>query len=186
MFHSHNAWWYASVIYNWSPTIFGLTEGSTISIHAGGQTLQTPGKYPSDRVPTKWEKKSSFPGFFRALRAWTYFSIGYHKQKVTWRLPIVRSILADIYLAGSLLPESLLILFTQSTAVLHKYLNDELKILLFVNIFPRLHRIPWEFPEFSMFREIPEYSRFSRFVATLPYFCVFSVSFSSFTTTFTN
>jgi len=58
--------------------------------------------------------------------------------------------------------------FTQSTAVLHKYLNDELKILyLFVTIFP------WgctEFRdnfEFSMFREIPEYARFSRFVATL-------------------
>jgi len=38
------------------------------------------------------------------------------------------------------------------------------KNTLFVTIFP------WgctEFPEFSMFREIPEYSRFSRFVATL-------------------
>jgi len=37
----------------------------------------------------------------------------------------------------------------------------------------RLHRIPWEFHEFSMFREIPEYSRFVatrlmvRFCATL-------------------
>jgi len=39
------------------------------------------------------------------------------------------SILADIYWAGSLLPEILMILFTQSTAVSHKYLNDELKIL---------------------------------------------------------
>jgi len=37
----------------------------------------------------------------------------------------------------------------------------------FVTVFPRLHRIPREFPEFSMFREIPKYSRFSRFVATL-------------------
>jgi len=43
------------------------------------------------------------------------------------------------------------------------YLNDKLKIL-FVTIFP------WgctEFPELSIFREIPEYSRFSKFVATL-------------------
>jgi len=40
-----------------------------------------------------------------------------------------------IYWAGSLLPE--MILFTQSTAVLHKYFNDELKIL-FVTIFPEV------------------------------------------------
>ena len=76
----------------------------------------------------------------------------------------------DIYWAGSLLPEILMILFTQSTAVLHKYLNDELKILCLLQFSPRLHRIPREFPEFSMFREIPEYSRFSRFVATLTVF----------------
>jgi len=59
-----------------------------------------------------------------------------------------------------------MILFIQSTAVLHKYLKDKLKIL-FVTIFPGGRT---EFREFSMFREIPEYSRFfrfSRFVATL-------------------
>ena len=33
----------------------------------------------------------------------------------------------------------------------------------------RLHRIPQEFHEFSMIREISEYFRFSRFVATLYY-----------------
>jgi len=66
----------------------------------------------------------------------------------------VPSILTDIYWAGSLLPEILMILFTQSTAVLHKYLNDELKY--FVTIFPQGCT---EFPENSMFREIPEYSR---------------------------
>jgi len=60
-----------------------------------------------------------------------------------------------------------MILFTQSTAVLQKYLNDELKILCLLQFFLRLHRIPSEFPEFSTFREIPEYSRFSRFMATL-------------------
>jgi len=38
------------------------------------------------------------------------------------------------------------------------------KNTLFVTIFPRGCT---EFPEFSMFKEIPEYSRFSRFVATL-------------------
>ena len=46
-----------------------------------------------------------------------------------------------------------------------KYLNDKTKVRY--NFSLRLHRIPGEFPEFSMFREIPEYSRFSRFVATL-------------------
>jgi len=57
----------------------------------------------------------------------------------------------------------LMILFTQSTAVLHKYLNDELKYFVCYNFSLRLHRIPWELPEFSTFREIPEYSRFYRF-----------------------
>jgi len=71
----------------------------------------------------------------------------------------VPSILADVYWEGSPLSEILMILFTQSTALLHKY-------LMFVTIFSlRLHRIPREFPEFSKFREIPKYSRFSRFVA---------------------
>ena len=48
------------------------------------------------------------------------------------------------YQTGSLLPEILMILFTQSTtAVLHKYLNDDLKILcLLLHFSLRLHRIP--------------------------------------------
>jgi len=57
-----------------------------------------------------------------------------------------------------------MILFTKSTAVLHKYLNDELKILCLLQFFPEAAQNS----EFSVFREIPEYSRFSRFVATLP------------------
>jgi len=32
--------------------------------------------------------------------------------------------------------------------------------------FLRMLRIPWEFPGFSMFTEIPDYSRFSKFVIT--------------------
>jgi len=48
-----------------------------------------------------------------------------------------------------------MILFTQSTAVLDKYLNETL-----LQFFSEVT----EFPEFSMFREITEYSRF---VATL-------------------
>jgi len=39
--------------------------------------------------------------------------------------------------AGSLLPEILLVLLTQSTDVLHKYLNDKLKILCY-NFFPEV------------------------------------------------
>ena len=52
----------------------------------------------------------------------------------------------EINWAGSLLPE---ILFTQSTSVLHKYLNDELKILCLLQFFPEVAqnsmRIPWVF-----------------------------------------
>jgi len=44
----------------------------------------------------------------------------------------------------------------------------ELKIRYLVCYnFPCVAQNSREFPEFSMFREIPEYSRFSRFVATL-------------------
>jgi len=54
----------------------------------------------------------------------------------------------NINWAGSLLPEILMILFTQSTDVLHKILNDELKILcLLITIFPRGCT---EFPENSL------------------------------------
>ena len=88
-----------------------------------------------------------------------------HSRKL--ELPIMPSTLADIYWAGSLLPKILMIPFIQSTAVLHKCLNDELKILCLLQFSLRLHRIPQEFSEFSMFREIPEYPRFSRFVATM-------------------
>ena len=50
------------------------------------------------------------------------------------------SILVDIYWAGSLLTEIVMILFTQSTGVLHKYFNDELKLLCLLQFSPRLHR----------------------------------------------
>jgi len=73
------------------------------------------------------EKNSlSFPGFSRAINL-LFRRLSEQKvtqQKATTSLPIVPSILADIYWAGSLLPEILIILFIQSTAVLHKYLND--------------------------------------------------------------
>ena len=47
-----------------------------------------------------------------------------------------------------------MILFTQSTAVLHKYLNDELKILCLLQFFPEVPQNALRIPEFSMFREI--------------------------------
>ena len=52
-----------------------------------------------------------------------------------------------------------MILFSQSTAVLHKYLNDKLKILCY-NFSLRLHRISWVF-------DVQRNPRFSTFVATL-------------------
>ena len=42
---------------------------------------------------------------------------------------MVPSISADIHMVGSLLPEIVMILFIQSTAVLHKYLNYVLNLL---------------------------------------------------------
>jgi len=45
---------------------------------------------------------------------------------------------ADIYWADSLLPKILMILFTQSTAVLHKYMNDELTLLCWLQFFPEV------------------------------------------------
>ena len=56
------------------------------------------------------------------------------------------SILADIYWAGSLLPEILMILFTQLTAALHKYLNDELKIICLLQFFPEVAQNSLSFP----------------------------------------
>ena len=91
------------------------------------------------------EKNSrSFPGFFRAI------NLIFHRlsqQKVTRQLTATNSILADIYLAVSRLAEIPMILFTQSAAVLHKYLNDERKILRLLQFFPEAAqnslRIPW-------------------------------------------
>jgi len=59
---------------------------------------------------------------------------------------MVPSILANTYCAGSLLPEILMILFTQSTAVLHKYLYDELKILCLLQFFPEVAQNSLRFP----------------------------------------
>jgi len=126
----------------------------------------------TDRVATKiGEKKSpSFSGFSRAI------NLLFH------RLSQQRSKCNNDLHQGSFHINSsnttghhrtltsflfLMILFTQSTAVLHKHLNDELKILCLLQFFPQVAWNSREFLEFSIFREIPEYSRFSRFVATL-------------------
>jgi len=51
----------------------------------------------------------------------------------------VPSILAHIYWAGLLLPEIVMILFTQSTAVLDNInLNDEIKLLCLLQFFPEV------------------------------------------------
>jgi len=63
------------------------------------------------------------------------------------------SILADIYWAGSLLPETIMILFTQSTVVLCNYWIV-LKLLCY-NLPPKLHRIPWKFCEFLQVQKLP-------------------------------
>ena len=50
---------------------------------------------------------------------------------------------------------------------MYKYLNKETK-----NFSLMFHRIPWWLPEFSMFREIPQYSRLPRFLAAQSDICL--------------
>ena len=89
------------------------------------------------------KKSLSFPGFSRAINL-LFHRLSQQKVNVIMTFITGHSTSTDIYWTGSLLPEILMILFTQSTAVLHKYLNDELKILCY-NFSLRLHRIPWVF-----------------------------------------
>jgi len=48
-----------------------------------------------------------------------------------------------------------MILFTQSTAVLHKHLNDELKILCLLQFFPEVAQNSLRFPYSEKFLSIP-------------------------------
>ena len=63
-----------------------------------------------------------------------------------------------------LLPEIQIILYPVNICVTQIF-EWRTKILCLLQFSLRLHRIPWVF----MFREIPEYSRFARFVTTLLY-----------------
>jgi len=58
-----------------------------------------------------------------------------------------------------------MLVLNRSTVVLHKYLNDEKNYFACYNFAPRLDQI--KIPELLKIRENPEYSRFSRFMATL-------------------
>ena len=122
--------------------------------------------YGNDRIATKLGGGIlSFPGFSRAISLLFH---GLSQQEVNVIMTFikgdststpVRSILADIY--WSLLPEIVMILFThQSTAVLHKYLNEELTTL-FVTIFL------WGCIECHVISLLRESHDYSRFVATL-------------------
>jgi len=132
----------------------GRTDARTDGQRHGRTTrkhIASAGAYRRRRL-----KKFPFPSFSRAinllLRRCT-------QQKVNVVMTCIKGHFTTT--------PAIMILFTQSTAVLHKYLNDKLQILSLLQFFPGLHRIPWAFLEFSMFREIAECSRFSRFVATL-------------------
>ena len=80
---------------------------------------------------------SSFPGFFRAINLLVHRSL---QEKVNVIITFItgHSTSTNNYWAGSLLPDILMILFTQSTAVIDKYLNDELKILRLLQFFPEV------------------------------------------------
>ena len=67
-----------------------------------------------------------------------------------------------------------MILFTtQSTAVLHKYLNDEIKLFCLLKFSTVVAQNQQRIPEFSMFRNIPEYSRISAYDITKRNFSTF-------------
>ena len=92
------------------------------------------------------QNSPSFPGFFIAK------NLLFHRlsqQKVNVIMTFIKSHDDPVYTLNSC--------FTQIFEWRTK------NTLFFYNFSLRLHRIP----EFSTFREIPEYSRFSRFVATL-------------------
>ena len=111
------------------------------------QKIPWSGSPPPQGGHKVWEKNSpSFPGFSRAI------NLLFHRlsqQKVNVIMTFIKGHDDPVYPVNSCSTQ----IFEWRT-----------KNTLFVTIFP------WgctEFPEFSMFREIPEYSRFSRFVATL-------------------
>jgi len=67
-----------------------------------------------------------------------------------------------------------MILFTQSTAVIHKYFNDKLKIFSLLQFFPKVAQNSQNSLSFPC-SEKTEYSRFSRFVVTLTMSCMAKV-----------
>jgi len=60
-----------------------------------------------------------------------------------------------------------MILFTQSTAVLHKYLNDKLKILCLLYFFPEVAQNSENSLRMPRVFHVQRNPRFSRVVATL-------------------
>jgi len=111
-----------------------------------------------DRVSTKQEKKVRwvFQSHMLTFHRWSQQKSKCNNVFIC-RVWLVTKV---TFIGQGRYSEMLMTLFTQPIAVLHKYLNDKLKILCLLQFSLRLHRIPWEFPEFSMFREIPEYSSF--------------------------
>ena len=76
------------------------------------------------------------------------------------------AILADIYWAGSLLPQIIMILFTQYTVVLCKY-SIILKLFYVLQFFPEVAQNPENSMSFPGSENSPSIPGFSRFVATL-------------------
>ena len=72
---------------------------------------------------------------------------------------LVPSILADIYWVGALLTEIIIILFTQSTAVLRKYLKDNLKLLWLLKFFPEVAQNSLSIPCSEKSLSIPGFPR---------------------------
>ena len=98
-----------------------------------------------NRVATVEKNSQSFPGFSRAINLVNLLFHRLSQQKVNAIMTFVKGDDDPFYPVNSRFTQ-IFELWTKNT--------------LFVTIFPRLHRIPWEFPELFTFREILEYSRF--------------------------
>jgi len=105
---------------------------------------------------TGWpQSRRKIPEFSRLFQSKNLLSHRLLQQKVNVIMTFINGHDDPVYLVNSC--------FTQ---IFEWRTKNTLFVIIFLRLH-RIHRIPWEFPEFSMFREIPEYSRFSGFVTTL-------------------
>ena len=127
------------------PTTGRRQVGTRVKLFSGGGPEPHRCPWSICRVATKWEKNApSLSDFSRAIKLLFAYVIttkskcNQGSRPITTCYQIEPSILADIYWTGSLVPEIVTILFTQSTAVLCAYWNLELKLHCFLQFSPEV------------------------------------------------